>query len=56
MELLGIVTSEGLASGPDVTQSSGADEVDDFFREHLAHEIRVGDKLPPGFYAFRLGP
>jgi hypothetical protein len=56
MELTGAVSAEGLVGGLVVTDGSGADEVDDFFREYLSREMRVGDLLPAGFYAFRVGP
>lgn len=56
MELSGAVSPEGLVGGLIVLESSGVDEIDDFFKKHLEETVRVGDLLAPGFYVFRVGP
>ena len=56
LELMGAVTRAGLAGDLVVTASSGSDEVDEYFRSHLKKNVRLGDRLSPGFYAFRVGP
>ena len=56
MELLGAVSSSGLVGDLVVTVSSGSDTVDDYFSQQLAQIVRVGERLSPGFYTFRVGP
>jgi hypothetical protein len=56
MELLGAVSRFGQIGSLVVTVSSGSDEVDEYFCSHLAQKIRIAERLPPGFYAFRVGP
>ena len=56
LELMGAVTRSGLAGDLVVTSSSGSDEIDEFFRSHLSKNVRIGERLPVGFYAFRVGP
>jgi hypothetical protein len=55
-ELMGRVASDGLVGGLAVTRSSGSDEVDKIFRERFARDERVGQRLPPGLYLFRIAP
>ena len=56
LELIGAVTRSGLAGDLVVTGSSGSDEIDEFFRSHLHKNVRIGERLPVGFYVFRVGP
>jgi hypothetical protein len=56
LELLGAVSRTGLVGELVVTSSSGFSEVDDFFRYQLKRNLRIGERLPEGFYAFRVGP
>lgn len=56
LELLGAVTRSGLLGELVITASSGSVEIDDYFRSHLRKNLRIGDRLPAGFYAFRVGP
>ena len=56
LELLGAVTRSGLAGDLVVTGSSGVDEIDEYFRSHLRKNVRIGERLPVGFYVFRVGP
>ena len=56
MQLLGSVSRFGLVGGLVVTISSGSDAMDDYFNAQLTRVLRVGERLPPGFYTFRVGP
>ena len=56
LELVGAVTREGLVGELVVTTSSGVDEIDAYFRFHLRKKVRIGVRLPEGFYTFRVGP
>jgi len=56
MELLGAASSFGLVGGLVVAVSSGSDAVDDYFTAQLTRAVRVGERLPSGFYTFRIGP
>ena len=56
LELMGAVTRAGLVGELVVTTSSGSDEVDEYFRSHLKRNVRIGERLSQGFYAFRVGP
>ena len=56
MELLGAISTSGLVGDLVVTVSSGSDVVDDYFSRQLARTVRVGERLQPGFYTFRVGP
>ena len=57
LELIGTVGPAGLSGGGLVVRiSSASAKVDDYFRERLARGARVGERLPPGVYLFRVGP
>ena len=56
MELLGAVSRFGQVGSLVVTVSSGSDDVDDYFGSQLTQVVRIGARLPPGFYVFRIGP
>lgn len=56
LELVGAVTRSGLAGELVVIQSSGVEEIDQFFRDHLRRKVRVGQRLTRGFWVFRIGP
>ena len=56
LELMGAVTREGLVGELVVTTSSGVEEIDAYFRFHLRKKVRIGVRLPEGFYTFRVGP
>jgi hypothetical protein len=55
-ELMGAVSRSGQVGELVVTDSSGSEEIDDFFRFHLQKIVRIDARLRPGFYAFRVGP
>lgn len=56
MEFMGAVTPSGLLGELVVTSSSGSGEIDDYFRFLLRKNMRIGQRLSEGFYAFRVGP
>lgn len=56
LELMGAVTRTGLIGELVVIRSSGSGEIDDYFRSHLRQSVRIGARLPEGFYMFRVGP
>jgi hypothetical protein len=56
LELLASVDVTGLTGAPVLARGSGVEVIDTFFRSYLAKEFRIGDRLPPGFYALRVGP
>lgn len=56
LQLMGAVTRAGLTGDLVVTVSSGSDEIDEFFRSYLGTRVRVGARLPHGFYEFLVGP
>jgi hypothetical protein len=55
-ELMGVVSRSGQVGELVVTSSSGSEEIDDFFRFHLKKNMRIDDRLRPGFYVLRIGP
>jgi hypothetical protein len=57
LELQGTVGPAGLVGGAlAVRRGSGSAKVDDYFRDRLTQGARVGERLPPGVYLFRVGP
>jgi hypothetical protein len=56
LEMMGAVTRAGLIGDLVITTSSGSVEIDEYFRSHLKRNVRIGDRLSQGFYAFRIGP
>lgn len=56
LELMGAITRAGLVGELVVISSSGSEEIDGFFRFHLAKNMRIDARLRPGVYAFRVGP
>ncbi len=55
-ELMGQVAADGLAGGLTFYRGSGSAEVVNYFRERLARVERVGERLPPGLYIFKIAP
>ena len=55
-EFLIAVTPAGLLGRPVETVSSDVEDVDVFFRDYLARTLRLGERLPPGFYRVVVGP
>ena len=55
LELVGAVSREGLVGDLGVALSSGSNEIDNDFRSHLHQNMLIGDRLPKGFYTFRVG-
>lgn len=56
MEMIIAIESSGMVGEPTVTSGSGFEAVDNFFRMYVAKQFRLGARLPPGFYALRIGP
>jgi hypothetical protein len=56
LELAGAVSPAGLVGELVITSGSGADRIDEYFRSHLRQNVRIGGRLPEGFYTFRVGP
>jgi len=56
LEMVVAVETAGLVGEPTVTSGSGFEEVDRYFRDLLLRQIRLGARLPPGFYTLRIGP
>jgi len=56
LEMMVAVESIGLVGEPAVTSGSGFEDVDNFFRDLIAKQFRLGARLPPGFYTLRIGP
>ncbi|MET0263629.1 MAG: hypothetical protein ABW223_12070 [Rariglobus sp.] len=56
LELAGAVDRSGVVGELVVTSSSSSSEVDEYFRFHLRKNVRIGERLPAGFYVFRVGP
>jgi hypothetical protein len=56
MEFHAAVDDVGVIGTLDPTKSSGSAEVDRYFQHYLAQTLRVGQRLPPGFYRISVGP
>ena len=57
LEFLAVVEPAGLIAEPSlVGVGSGFEPVDAFFQNYLAKRLRVGERLPPGFYRITVGP
>ena len=56
MEFLVAVDAMGLVGPPILTESSRVGSVDGYFKNYLAKTLRVGERLPPGFYRISIGP
>jgi hypothetical protein len=56
LELLAAVDATGLIGSPVLSRGSGIELIDSFFRSYLAKQFHLGERLPPGFYALRVGP
>lgn len=56
LEFIATVSAAGLVGEPMLVASSGAEEVDAFFRDYLAKAARLGERLAPGTYRVQVGP
>ena len=56
MEFVAAVDSAGLVGPVVPTVRSGVDEVDAYFGRYLAENLRIGQRLAPGFYRISVGP
>jgi hypothetical protein len=55
-EVMAVVNAAGLVGRLSTVVSSGVEEVDIYFQNHLAETFRIGQRLPPGFYRVCVGP
>jgi hypothetical protein len=42
--------------GPILSTKRSGTQADQFFLDYLTHSLRIGDRLPPGFYKITVGP
>ena len=56
LEVMAVVNAAGLVGRLSTVVSSGVEEVDIYFQNHLAETFRIGQRLPPGFYRVCVGP
>jgi hypothetical protein len=56
LEFLATVSAAGLVGEPLLVSGSGAEDVDNFFRDYLAKTFRLGERLAPGVYRVVVGP
>lgn len=56
VEFIAVVDPAGLVSPLVVTTGSRVEEVDSHFRNYLAQNFRIGDRLSPGFYRITVAP
>ena len=56
MEFMAAVDPAGLVGPPVLTVQSDVADVDAYFGRYLAENLRIGQRLDPGFYRIRVGP
>jgi hypothetical protein len=56
LEFLIAIEPGGLLGLPTVIPGSTSAEVTAYFQNYLAKVLRVGERLPPGFYRIKVGP
>lgn len=56
LEFIAGVDAAGLLGPLVLSARSGVDEIDGYFSNYLIRTMRVGERLPPGFYRIRVGP
>jgi hypothetical protein len=56
IQFLASINAAGLVGPLILAERSGAEEVDQHFRNYLAYTYRVGQRLPPGIYRITVGP
>jgi hypothetical protein len=56
LELVAVVNAAGLIGRLSLVERSGVEEVDAYFQNYLAKTLRLGERLPPGFYRISVGP
>lgn len=56
VEFMAKVDAAGLVGPLVVATRSGVEEVDGYFANYLVRTLRVGERLPPGFYRISVGP
>lgn len=56
LEFSAVVNAAGLVGALELTASSRVEAVDNYFKNYLVQQLRIGDRLPPGFYRITVGP
>jgi len=56
LELAAVVDAAGLVGTVTLVQSSGVEAVDEFFRDYVVRELRLGARVGPGIYRILAGP
>jgi hypothetical protein len=56
LEFSAVVNAAGLVGALELTTSSRVEAVDNYFKNYLVQQLRIGDRLPPGFYRITVGP
>jgi len=56
IELAAVVDAAGLVGAVTLVRSSGVESVDEFFRNYVANELRLGERVGPGIYQILAGP
>lgn len=56
VEMAGAVGREGQLGELVIVAGSGVEKIDEYFRSQLRGNVRIGGRLPAGFYTFRVGP
>lgn len=56
VEFMAAIEPTGLVGQLMLTSGSGSEDIDNHFRNYLAHSFRIGDRLTPGFYRIVVGP
>jgi len=56
LELAAVVDEAGLVGAVMLVQSSGVEAVDEFFRDYVVSELRLGARVGPGVYRILAGP
>ena len=56
LEFLAVVDAAGVVGSLEITSHSNLAGVDNYFLRYLVQTLRVGQRLPPGFYRITVGP
>jgi hypothetical protein len=56
LQFSAVVNAAGLVGPLELVSSSGVEAVDNYFKNYLVRQLRIGDRLSPGFYQITVGP
>jgi hypothetical protein len=56
LEFIAVVNAAGLVGQLSLVEQSGVEQVDAYFQNYLAKTLKLGERLPPGFYRICVGP